>query len=95
MKEIEREQGTMRDCRVLCLFIALVLVFVHGVNGEDPYRFITWKVTYGDIYPLGVKQQVTPHCVHFSVSFVSATLFLCLTGVWKMLFLLVVLLVSL
>ena len=60
MKEIEREQGTMRDCRVLCLFIALVLVFVHGVNGEDPYRFITWKVTYGDIYPLGVKQQVPP-----------------------------------
>ncbi|KAF3453203.1 hypothetical protein FNV43_RR03642 [Rhamnella rubrinervis] len=27
------------------------------VNGEDPYRFFTWKVTYGDIYPLGVKQQ--------------------------------------
>lgn len=52
----------MRDCRVLCFFIALVLVFVHGVNGEDPYRFFTWKVTYGDIYPLGVKQQVPPLC---------------------------------
>lgn len=47
----------MRDCRFLCFFIALVLVFVHGVNGEDPYRFFTWKVTYGNIYPLGVKQQ--------------------------------------
>ncbi|KAL5984105.1 hypothetical protein ACLOJK_018207 [Asimina triloba] len=25
--------------------------------GEDPYRFFTWNVTYGDIYPLGVRQQ--------------------------------------
>ncbi|KAF5472769.1 hypothetical protein F2P56_009461 [Juglans regia] len=47
----------MRECRVLCFLTALVLVAVHGVNGEDPYRFLTWKVTYGDIYPLGVKQQ--------------------------------------
>jgi hypothetical protein len=28
------------------------------VAGEDPYRFFTWNVTYGYIYPLGVKQQV-------------------------------------
>lgn len=27
------------------------------ISGEDPYRFFTWNVTYGDIYPLGVKQQ--------------------------------------
>ncbi|XP_015873551.3 L-ascorbate oxidase homolog [Ziziphus jujuba] len=48
----------MRDCKVLCFAIALVLLCFHGgVNGEDPYRFFTWKVTYGDIYPLGVKQQ--------------------------------------
>lgn len=24
---------------------------------EDPYRFFEWRVTYGDIYPLGVRQQ--------------------------------------
>lgn len=41
---------------LLCCFIAYILFF--GVNGENPYRYITWKVTYGDIYPLGVKQQV-------------------------------------
>ncbi|KAH9623905.1 hypothetical protein KSS87_017539 [Heliosperma pusillum] len=26
-------------------------------KGESPYRFYTWNVTYGDIYPLGIKQQ--------------------------------------
>lgn len=28
-----------------------------SIYGEDPYRFFNWNVTYGDIYPLGVKQQ--------------------------------------
>ncbi|WRX26203.1 Multicopper oxidase [Theobroma cacao] len=46
----------MEDSKLLlCCFIAYILLF--GVNGENPYRYITWKVTYGDIYPLGVKQQ--------------------------------------
>lgn len=40
---------------VLCCFIACILFL--GVNGENPYRYFTWKITYGDIYPLGVKQQ--------------------------------------
>ncbi|XP_050235050.1 L-ascorbate oxidase homolog [Mercurialis annua] len=26
-------------------------------SSEDPYIFLDWNVTYGDIYPLGVKQQ--------------------------------------
>ncbi|GLT29407.1 hypothetical protein SLA2020_042790 [Shorea laevis] len=47
----------MRDTHLLVCLIVLVLVLVHGVHGENPYRFFTWKVTYGDIYPLGVKQQ--------------------------------------
>lgn len=48
----------MRDSRVLCSLIALILsLAVHGVCGDSPYRFFTWKITYGDIYPLGVKQQ--------------------------------------
>ncbi|KAL6197647.1 hypothetical protein ACLB2K_033253 [Fragaria x ananassa] len=47
----------MRECRIYCLCIALVLVLVYGANGEDPYKLLTWKITYGDIYPLGVKQQ--------------------------------------
>lgn len=48
----------MRDCKLLSFAIFLVLFLVNGVIGEDPYRFFTWKVTYGDIYPLGVKQRV-------------------------------------
>lgn len=35
-----------------------VVSLVKCINGEDPYQFFTWNVTYGDIYPLGVKQQV-------------------------------------
>lgn len=38
--------------------IVLLLVLINGVFGDNPYRFFTWKITYGDIYPLGVKQQV-------------------------------------
>ncbi|XP_009794442.1 L-ascorbate oxidase homolog [Nicotiana tabacum] len=39
--------------------MALLLMFLHGnlICGEDPYRFYTWNITYGDVYPLGVKQQ--------------------------------------
>jgi len=39
-------------------FLLVVFVVVTSSNGEDPYRFYTWNVSYGDIYPLGVKQQV-------------------------------------
>lgn len=40
------------------MLVLLTTVLVKSINGEDPYRFFTWNVTYGDIYPLGVKQQV-------------------------------------
>uniref|UniRef100_M4CVJ4 Uncharacterized protein n=1 Tax=Brassica campestris TaxID=3711 RepID=M4CVJ4_BRACM len=38
---------------------ALTIVFsiLFTVTAEDPYRFFNWNVTYGDIYPLGVRQQ--------------------------------------
>lgn len=38
------------------LLIGLSLLF--AVTAEDPYRFFEWNITYGDIYPLGVRQQV-------------------------------------
>ncbi|CAN6454323.1 unnamed protein product [Victoria cruziana] len=40
--------------RSLAFFL---LSLLSSVQGENPYRFYTWNVTYGDIYPLGVKQQ--------------------------------------
>lgn len=48
----------MGDYRAFCASLVVFFLFLgNGVNCEDPYRFITWKITYGDIYPLGVKQQ--------------------------------------
>ncbi|XP_057500662.1 L-ascorbate oxidase homolog [Actinidia eriantha] len=36
---------------------SILYVFVSIVDAENPYRFFTWNVTYGNIYPLGVRQQ--------------------------------------
>ncbi|KAH7858098.1 hypothetical protein Vadar_019974 [Vaccinium darrowii] len=49
----------MRGLRALCFFfvVSLFLLAQNEVNGDSPYRFYTWIITYGDIYPLGVKQQ--------------------------------------
>ncbi|GAB2231585.1 hypothetical protein Droror1_Dr00010594 [Drosera rotundifolia] len=55
----------MRESRALCcslsillfkIFAVLFLCFL-GINGDNPYRIYYWKITYGDVYPLGVKQQ--------------------------------------
>jgi hypothetical protein len=40
---------------IACIWIAAL--FAINVGAEDPYRFFNWNVTYGDIYPLGVRQQ--------------------------------------
>ncbi|KAA8528798.1 hypothetical protein F0562_036153 [Nyssa sinensis] len=40
----------------VCIAIAVALSSAI-VGAEDPYRFFNWNVTYGDIYPLGVRQQ--------------------------------------
>ncbi|KAG8368032.1 hypothetical protein BUALT_Bualt15G0003000 [Buddleja alternifolia] len=40
------------------LIISIIFcVFAIVIRGDDPYRFLTWNVTYGFIYPLGVRQQ--------------------------------------
>uniref|UniRef100_A0A7N0TFC3 Laccase n=1 Tax=Kalanchoe fedtschenkoi TaxID=63787 RepID=A0A7N0TFC3_KALFE len=41
----------------LSLVLIVCLGFIVCIYGEDPYRFFTWNVSYGDIYPLGLKQQ--------------------------------------
>ena len=40
------------------VFLVLAAAVVVVVQAEDPYRFFNWNVTYGDIAPLGVRQQV-------------------------------------
>ncbi|KAJ0234733.1 SKS6 [Hirschfeldia incana] len=37
--------------------LLLCFSFFALVTAESPYRFFDWNVTYGDIYPLGVRQQ--------------------------------------
>jgi len=36
---------------------ALVMCMCAGALAEDPYVFLEWKVTYGNISPLGIPQQ--------------------------------------
>lgn len=43
---------------MLLKFLAVIVLVLGLVSAEDPYRFFDWNVTYGDIYPLGVRQQV-------------------------------------
>ncbi|KAK1301178.1 hypothetical protein QJS10_CPB13g00191 [Acorus calamus] len=48
----------MRRSVVLHLIYGvLVCLSLVTVRAEDPYRYFTWTVTYGTIYPLGVAQQ--------------------------------------
>lgn len=56
---------------ICCLL--LVFMLVSCTRGESPYRFFNWNVTYGDIYPLGVKQQVRNY-LFFNLFF---SLFVC------------------
>ncbi|KAL9269372.1 L-ascorbate oxidase-like protein [Drosera capensis] len=46
-----------RPSRVMELMLLVLFLVMNLTMGDDPYRFYTWNVTYGDIYPLGVKQQ--------------------------------------
>ncbi|MBA0775138.1 hypothetical protein Gotri_010299 [Gossypium trilobum] len=39
----------------VALICATVSLFVIA-GAEDPYRFFNWNITYGDIFPLGVRQ---------------------------------------
>ncbi|KAM7256039.1 hypothetical protein ACFE04_011780 [Oxalis oulophora] len=38
------------------LLLLLLTSFLAIVVADSPYRFFEWNVTYGDIYPLGVRQ---------------------------------------
>ncbi|XP_019413286.1 PREDICTED: L-ascorbate oxidase homolog [Lupinus angustifolius] len=42
---------------VFALFLCVTVSLFAITGAEDPYRFFNWNVTYGDIYPLGVRQQ--------------------------------------
>ncbi|XP_061348320.1 L-ascorbate oxidase homolog [Gastrolobium bilobum] len=42
----------------LASMLLFVIISLFAITlAEDPYRFFNWNITYGDIYPLGVRQQ--------------------------------------
>ncbi|XP_041021513.1 L-ascorbate oxidase homolog [Juglans microcarpa x Juglans regia] len=47
--------GSALFSAMLC--VAVSLLFLSLAGAEDPYKFFNWNITYGDIYPLGVRQQ--------------------------------------
>lgn len=53
-------------CFMLPLLLLATFSVLAMVGAEDPYRFFEWNVTYGDIYPLGVRQQVWLYAWFFS-----------------------------
>lgn len=52
-----RLEAEMSSPTSLCIFVLLSSLLA-AARAEDPYRFYTWNITFGDVYPLGVKQQV-------------------------------------
>ncbi|KAK1406465.1 hypothetical protein QVD17_41765 [Tagetes erecta] len=53
VETMQRRNGALFGSLYYCVVLCLIAI----VNAEDPYRFFTWNVTYGDIYPMGIRQQ--------------------------------------
>lgn len=76
------EMGHRSSRNYWCVVLLLLTFVSESINAEDPYRFFAWNVTYGDIYPLGVKQQVHLQLreVHlFSQQILCSVFFQCIT----------------
>lgn len=57
--QLEQTELKMRSLWWSLLVVQILFLLLLGFsNGESPYRWYNWNITYGDIYPLGVKQQV-------------------------------------
>ncbi|CAN0847749.1 L-ascorbate oxidase homolog, partial [Linum grandiflorum] len=54
-KMLQKLAGSQSHSFLLLAAAALCLISL--VGAESPYRFFNWNVTYGDIYPLGVRQR--------------------------------------
>lgn len=48
---------TLNLAAVGALLLCVATSLFHITSAEDPYKFFNWNVTYGDIYPLGVRQR--------------------------------------
>ncbi|XP_052198008.1 L-ascorbate oxidase homolog [Diospyros lotus] len=53
-----KDKVKMTRAMLLQIFLgALACLFVSWEKAEDPYRYFTWEVTYGTVFPLGSKQR--------------------------------------
>lgn len=52
---VQNKITVMASSKMIC--VALVMYLCAGALAEDPYVFLEWKVTYGNISPLGIPQQ--------------------------------------
>lgn len=57
-----REKSLNVHCSFIFTIILVLVTTLQCIYADNPYRYYTWKITYGDIYPLGVKQQVYNSC---------------------------------
>ncbi|CAA7048654.1 unnamed protein product [Microthlaspi erraticum] len=37
--------------------MSMIIIIISSVQADSPYRFLDWRVTYGNIYPLGIPQR--------------------------------------
>jgi hypothetical protein len=51
------------------VLLACTCLFVGSAKAEAPYRFFDWEITYGDISPLRVPQQVQTTFSRFNLPF--------------------------
>lgn len=52
-----------------CGLWTIMTIIVSLVQAEDPYRFFDWRVTYGNIYPLGIPQRVLDFLPQYQCGF--------------------------
>lgn len=58
MRQAEAAGSDHRQFFLGTSILTLICLSFFSVKAEDAYRYYTWTVTNGTIYPLGVPQQV-------------------------------------
>lgn len=61
--------SSWQNCLIHFAFCISPIFSLLSISGaESPSRFFDWRITYGDIYPLGIRQQVLLiSCMHASM----------------------------
>lgn len=71
-----REKSNVHYSVILTILLVVCVSILQSVYADNPYRYYTWKITYGNIYPLGIKQQVYNSSVFMFLGFSLRLFFL-------------------